>query len=44
MALDHLTKITSQSGIKTTLDYAMSDLTVDTITVRSGGGDLGTRL
>ena len=41
MALDHLTKITSQSGIKTTLDYAMSDLTVDTITVRSGGGGLG---
>ena len=37
MALDKLTKITSQSGITTTIDYQMSDLTVDTITVQSGG-------
>ena len=37
MALDKLTKLTSQSGITTTIDYQMSDLTVDTITVQSGG-------
>ncbi len=44
MALDKLTKLTSQSGIKTTLDYSMSDLTVDTITIRSGGGIGGGRI
>ena len=30
-------RLTSQSGITTTIDYQMSDLTVDTITVQSGG-------
>ena len=44
MALDKLTKLTSQSGIRTTLDYSMSDLTVDTITIRSGGGIGGGRI
>ena len=37
MALDKLTKIDSQTGIRTTADYTVSDLTVDTVTVKSGG-------
>ena len=41
MALDKLTKLTTQSGISTTIDYTMSDLIVDTISIGSGGGGIG---
>ena len=41
MALDKLTKITSQSGITTTIDYTMSDLIVDSINIAGGGTTLG---
>ena len=33
MALTQLTQLTGQSGISTTIDYKMSDLVVDTISV-----------
>ena len=41
MALDKLTKLTTQSGISTVIDYTMSDLVVDTISIGSGGGGIG---
>ena len=41
MALDKLTKLTSNSGISTVIDYTMSDLIVDSINIAGGGTTLG---
>ena len=41
MALDKLTKLTSNSGISTVIDYTMSDLVVDSINIAGGGTTLG---
>ena len=41
MALDKLTKLTSNSGISTVIDYTMSDLVVDSINIVGGGTTLG---
>ena len=41
MALDKLTKLTSNSGISTVIDYTMSDLIVDSINIVGGGTTLG---